>query len=56
MAFNILAALATGGLGVSGLEPACGLPYPSPGPPVCVSRCGGRTSASDYVPSSEALP
>ena len=25
-AFNVLAALATGGLGVSGLEPACGLP------------------------------
>ena len=24
-----------GGLGVSGLEPACGLPYPTPGPPVC---------------------
>ena len=35
MAFNVPAALATGGLGVSGLEPACGLPYPTPGPPVC---------------------
>ena len=29
-AFNVLAALAMGGLGVSGLEPACGLPYPTP--------------------------
>ena len=28
-AFNVLAALATGGLGVSGLEAACGLPYPA---------------------------
>ena len=35
MAIYVLAALATGGLGVSGLEPACGLPYPTPGPPVC---------------------
>ena len=24
-----------GGLGVSGLESACGLPYPTPGPLVC---------------------
>ena len=37
MAFNVLAALATGGLGVSGLEPACGLPYPTLGPLVCVA-------------------
>jgi hypothetical protein len=29
-AFNVQAALATGGLGVSGVEPACGLPYPTP--------------------------
>ena len=34
-AFTVLAALATGGLGVSGLEPACGPPYATPGPPVC---------------------
>ena len=32
--YDVLAALATGGLGVSGLEPACGLPYPTLGPPV----------------------
>ena len=40
--FNVLAALATGGLGVSGLEPACGLPYPTPAPPG-MSPHGGRT-------------
>ena len=28
-AFNVLAARATEGLGVSRLEPACGLPYPT---------------------------
>ena len=38
MAFNVLAALATGGLGDSGLEPACGLPYPSPGPRCVAAR------------------
>ena len=47
---NVLAALATGGLGVSGLEPACGLPYPTPAPP-SVSRRSGKTSAMGYVPS-----
>ena len=41
-AFNVLAALATGGLGVSGLEPACGLPYPTPAPPVCRGAAEGR--------------
>ena len=40
-AFNVLAALATGGLGVSGLEPASGLPYPIPGPPVCRGATAG---------------
>ena len=42
MAINVLAALATGGLGVSGLEPACSLPYPTPGPPVCRGAAEGR--------------
>ena len=42
MAIYVLAALATGGLGVSGLEPTCGLPYPSPGPPVCRGAAEGR--------------
>ena len=41
MAFNVLAALATGGLGASGLEPACGLPYPTFGPPVCRGAAEG---------------
>ena len=40
MAIYVLAALATGGLGVSGLEPACGLPYPTPGLPVCTINEG----------------
>ena len=39
-AFNVLAALATGGLGVSGLEPDCGLPYPTSSPSVC--RCAAE--------------
>ena len=34
--------LATGGLGVTGVEPACGLPYPTPGPPVCRGAAEGR--------------
>ena len=34
--------LAMGGLGVSGLKPACGLPYPSLGPPVCRGVAEGR--------------
>ena len=55
MAFNVLAALATGGLGVSGLERACGLPYPTPGPPVCRGAAEGR-SPRDQVTSPEALP
>ena len=42
MAFNVLAALTTGGLGVSGLEPARSLPYPTPGPPVCRGAAEGR--------------
>ena len=40
--FNALAALATGGLGVGGLEPACGLPYPTPGRLVCRGAAEGR--------------
>ena len=30
--FNVPATLATGGLGITGLELACGLPYPTPAP------------------------
>ena len=29
------------GLGVSGLEPACGWPYPTPIPPVCRGAAEG---------------
>ena len=54
-AFNVLAALATGGLGVSGLEPACGLPYPTPGPPVC-RGAAERRAPRDQVTSLEPLP
>ena len=36
--FNVLAALVMGGLGVSGLEPACGLPYHTPGPRYVAAR------------------
>ena len=45
MAIYVLAALATGGLGVSGLEPACGLPYPTLGPPVCTINEGDPNAA-----------
>ena len=37
--FNVVAAPATGGLGVSRLEPACGLPYPVPGPLLSLVSC-----------------
>ena len=46
-AFNVLAALVMGGLGVSESEPACGLPYPTPGPLVCRAVLFTRAKA-DY--------
>ena len=50
-AFNVLAALATGWPGVSGLEPTCGLPYLTPGPPVCCGAAVGRPHCVMCPPS-----
>ena len=55
MAFNVLAALATGGLGVSGLELACGLPYPTPGPPVCRGASAADAAARVATETDTAM-